>query len=232
MRGGTDGSTRAERSWLAFTDEQTEGEFWQYWEDMSRPLAALLSLLMALAYPVGLYNMVGNCRWSRGPCVLAGAIQAACAVEHAAIYSVLVWRGRAWRLPERTKAWVLLGDMLACMLLMMLVRDMDEVPGVTHSAAYMVHGWQIFFIQPSVTTGVHLHLLNFLAYAMVEAHLAVNLGAPHFLRGGLRRLIRLLVFFAVLPFTAGIACELWLRHSFLQKRRPAARAALSRARSD
>ena len=109
---------------------------------------------------------------------------------------------------------------------------MDEVPGVTHSLAYMVHGWQIFFIQPSVTTGFHMHLLNFLAYAMVEAHLAVNLGAPHFLRGGLRRLVRLLVFFAVLPFAAGIACELWLRHSFLQKRGPAARAALSRARSD
>lgn len=52
-RGGTDGSTRAQRSWLAFTDEQMEGEFWQYWEDMSRPVAALLSLLMALAYPVG-----------------------------------------------------------------------------------------------------------------------------------------------------------------------------------
>ena len=109
---------------------------------------------------------------------------------------------------------------------------MDEVPGVTHSAAYMVHGWQIFFIQPSVTTGFHLHLLNFLAYAMVEAHLAVNLGATHFLREGLRRLFRLVVFFAVLPFMAGTACELWLRRSFLQKRGPAARPALSRGRSD
>lgn len=66
--------------------------------------------------------MVGHCRWSRGACVLAGAIQAACAVEHAVIYRLLLRRGRAWRLRERTKAWVLLGDMLACMLLMMLVR--------------------------------------------------------------------------------------------------------------
>ena len=109
---------------------------------------------------------------------------------------------------------------------------MDEVPGVTHSAAYMVHSWQIFFIQPSVTTGFHLHLLNMLAYAMVEAHLAVNLGSAHFLRGGLRHLIRLMVFFAVLPFMAGTACELGLRRSFLQKRGPAARPALSRVRSD
>ena len=155
-RRSTGGRTRPQKSWLAYTDEHVEGEFWQYWEDMSRPIAALLSLLMALAYPVGtithdhqpfwdgalhskqrskrstpkmclcmhagLYNMVGNCRWSRGPCILAGAIQGACAVEHALIYRFLLLRGRAWRLRERTKAWILLGDMLACMLLMMLVR--------------------------------------------------------------------------------------------------------------
>ncbi len=79
--------------------------------------------------------MGGNCRWSRGPCVLAGAIQAACAVEHAAIYIVLVRRGRAWRLCERTKAWVLLGDMLACMLLMMLVRCVALQPKDIHRSS-------------------------------------------------------------------------------------------------
>ena len=77
---------------------------------------------MCLCMHAGLYNMVSNCRWSRGPCILAGAIQATCAVEHAVIYRLLLLRGRVWRLRERTKAWMLLGDMLACMLLMMLVR--------------------------------------------------------------------------------------------------------------
>ncbi len=108
-------------------------------------------------------------------------------------------------------------------------RDMDEVPGATHAAAYMVHGWQIFFIQPSVTTSFHLHLLNALAYAMVEVHLGVNMGGAHLLRGGLRRLIRLAVLFAVLPFMASAACELMLRRRFLQKHSPAARLASGRS---
>lgn len=105
---------------------------------------------------------------------------------------------------------------------------MDEVPGVTHSAAYMVQGWQIFFLQPSVTTSFHLHLLNALAYAMVEVHLGVNAGWTHVLRGGLRHLFRLLVVFAVLPFVASAGCEVMLRRRFLQKHTLTTRLAASR----
>ena len=33
-----------------------EGAFWAYWEDSSRPIAVLLSFLMAVTWPVGEYS--------------------------------------------------------------------------------------------------------------------------------------------------------------------------------
>lgn len=52
-----------------------------------------------------------------------------------------------WRIPERNKAFVLCADLAAAMAYIMLLRDLDEVPGGTHDWMLSCHGWGILFLQ-------------------------------------------------------------------------------------
>ncbi len=52
-----------------------------------------------------------------------------------------------WRIPERNKAFVLCADLAAAMTYIMLLRDLDEVPGGTHDWMLSCHGWAILFLQ-------------------------------------------------------------------------------------
>ncbi len=85
----------------------------------------LLLLLLA-----GLYNCLGNCHWSRTACAAVAIIQGGCAAEHMVLQWLLSTRWRCSRLREKTKAWFLLGDIVACMFIMMLVRWAPLASGI------------------------------------------------------------------------------------------------------
>lgn len=77
----------------------------------------------------------------------------------------------------------------------------------------------------TTVSAFHLHLLNLLAYFIVEAFLAHEFGWSAFMHGGLRHLFTMVVLFGALPLAANAACELRSRSSFLARNRfhPAAR---------
>ena len=56
-------------------------------------------------------------------------------------------RNPEWHIPERNKAFVLCADLAAAMAYIMLLRDLDEVPGGTHDWMLSCHGWGILFLQ-------------------------------------------------------------------------------------
>ena len=79
-------------------------------------------MITAIPLGAGLYNTLRYCRWSTAACVAVGSIQAACAAEHATFQWLLLTRWRNRRLQETAKAWVMLTNLVVCMLLAMLVR--------------------------------------------------------------------------------------------------------------
>lgn len=66
----------------------------------------------------------------------------------------LLWRYPHWRIPERNKAMVLCADLAAGMTYIMLLRDLEEVPGGTHDWLLSCHGWGILFLQVSHSTTI------------------------------------------------------------------------------
>ena len=56
-------------------------------------------------------------------------------------------RNPQWRIPERSKALVLCADLAAAMTYLMMLRDLEEVPGGTHDWMISCHGWGILFLQ-------------------------------------------------------------------------------------
>lgn len=53
-------------------------------------------------------------------------------------------------MPEVNKARVILVDLTASMMFIMLLKDLQEVPGGTHGWMYSCHGWAILFLQVHV----------------------------------------------------------------------------------
>ena len=56
-------------------------------------------------------------------------------------------RNPQWRIPERNKAFVLCADLAAGMTYIVMLRDLEEVPGGTHDWMLSCHGWGILFLQ-------------------------------------------------------------------------------------
>ena len=56
-------------------------------------------------------------------------------------------RHPSWSVPEPNKAWAWVSDLICAMVFVLLLRDLQEVPGGTHGWIFSCHGWAILFLQ-------------------------------------------------------------------------------------
>lgn len=203
---------------LQFKDHGLEASFRSSWDDRSRSLVLLLSLLTGIIWAVGWMNIMAHCHWSR---LLCGAAQLASA-SMVALQVCVQWTLRMhphWRIPERNKAFVLCADLAAAMAYIILVRDLEEVPGGTHDWMISCHGWGILFLQATSASAINLHTINILCYALIEGYLWLEFGEAAFMRGGVTHALLMLLLCSALPLAANVAEEVQSRRAFLTRHR-------------
>lgn len=201
---------------LTFDDPSLESAFRCHWEAMAQSLVALLSLLTGAIWAVALFNIDTHCRWSRALCLVVELI--CCSAVAAQLYFQVIFRSAPnWRAPELNKAYVFLADLTASMVFVMLVRDLQEVPGGTHVWVYTCHGWAILFLQVTSVSAFHLHALNLFAYVILETYISYEFGLPSSLAGGFGSFLTMFTLCGMVPFAANVCCELLSRKAFLNR---------------
>ena len=80
-------------------------------------------------------------------------------------------------------------------------------------------------VQVTTVSAFHLHLLNLMAYCLVEAFLAHEFGWSAFVRGGFRHLLAVVALCGAVPLVVNATIEMQSRREFLRRNRmhPAAR---------